>query len=83
MVLPLEGTPATGAADDGILRELLDAGVAPLVLHVFDESTVPMFWDDALEVWGALRAGAATALAVVNADGKAAGDAAVDEISYN
>ncbi|MPY76342.1 MAG: hypothetical protein GEU87_19040 [Alphaproteobacteria bacterium] len=43
----------------------------------------PMFWDDALEVWGRHEADALSALAVVNADGKAASDCIVEEISCN
>jgi acyl dehydratase len=43
----------------------------------------PMFWDDALEVWGNLRSNSITALAVVNADGKATSDGIVEAISYN
>ena len=43
----------------------------------------PMFWDDALEVWGEARADRTTALAVVNADGKATSDGAVETISCN
>lgn len=41
----------------------------------------PMFWDDALEVWEQHEAGALAALTVVNADGKAASDCTVEEIS--
>ena len=44
----------------------------------------PMFWDDALDVWGRNdEDGVPTALAIVNADGKATGDCTIDEISYN
>jgi acyl dehydratase len=43
----------------------------------------PMFWDDALEVWGEFRADRMTALAVVNADGKATSGGAVEAISYD
>ncbi len=43
----------------------------------------PMFWDDALEVWGRLEADAVTALAVVNRDGKVTSDGIVEAISYN
>ena len=45
----------------------------------------PMFWDDALEVWGRRAADThspITALAVINAEGKVANDCVVDEIGY-
>ena len=45
----------------------------------------PMFWDDALEVWGRRTAaddGPITALAVINGDGKAASECAIDAVGY-
>jgi acyl dehydratase len=45
----------------------------------------PMFWDEALEVWGRRAAGGngpMTALAVINGEGKVANDCQVDEIGY-
>lgn len=43
----------------------------------------PMFWDDALEVWGMVRSDTVIALAVVNAEGRATSDGAVEAISYD
>ena len=44
-LLPLDGTPRSAEAVRGVVRLLATAGVELLVLHVFDASTVPMFWD--------------------------------------
>jgi nucleotide-binding universal stress UspA family protein len=46
IVLPLEGSQATTDAISGVLAELRAAGVAAVVVHVLDDTTVPMFWDD-------------------------------------
>ena len=45
VLIPLEGTTATSAPIVGIIGRLADAGVVPIVLHVFDVHTVPHFWD--------------------------------------
>lgn len=55
VLLPLDGTPEAAAAADAVTELLADAGVDLVVLHVFDASTVPPFWDQpahALSAWG-------------------------------
>ncbi len=45
----------------------------------------PMFWDEALEVWGRRAAGDSgplTALAVINPEGKVANACVVDDVAY-
>lgn len=44
-LLPLDGTARSAEAVRGVARLLASAGVELLVLHVFDATTVPMFWD--------------------------------------
>lgn len=44
-LLPLDGTVESAAAVAGTMRLLCDAGVDLVVLHVFDATTVPRFWD--------------------------------------
>jgi nucleotide-binding universal stress UspA family protein len=56
VLLPLDGTPEAAAAVSEATALFADAGVDLLVLHVFDESTVPRFWDQpahALPAWSA------------------------------
>ncbi len=53
-LLPLEGTVEAAAAVSETMRLLCDAGVDLVVLHVFDATTVPRFWDHeghADQVW--------------------------------
>jgi nucleotide-binding universal stress UspA family protein len=47
-LIPLEGTDQTSEAVTGALHDLIGAGVQPIAIHVFDESTVPRFWDQPL-----------------------------------
>ena len=47
VLLPLDGSWEAAAAVAPAARFLADAGVELVVLHVFDESTVPRFWDQA------------------------------------
>lgn len=54
VLLPLDGTPEAAAAVSEATELFAEAGVDLLVLHVFDESTVPRFWDQpahALPAW--------------------------------
>lgn len=44
-LIPLDGTPESAAAVAETIRLLADAGVDLVVLHVFDATTVPKFWD--------------------------------------
>jgi nucleotide-binding universal stress UspA family protein len=44
-LVPLNGAPEAAAAVNETIRLLADAGVDLVVLHVFDASTVPRFWD--------------------------------------
>jgi nucleotide-binding universal stress UspA family protein len=44
-LIPLDGTPESAAAVAGTIRLLAGAGVDLVVLHVFDATTVPRFWD--------------------------------------
>lgn len=56
VLLPLDGTPEATAAVYEATELFAEAGVDLLVLHVFDESTVPRFWDQpahALPAWSA------------------------------
>jgi len=46
VLVPLEGTAETSLTVTDPLFELTRAGVEPIALHVFDEQTVPRFWDD-------------------------------------
>jgi nucleotide-binding universal stress UspA family protein len=46
VLVPLEGTAETSVTVTDPLIELSRAGVEPIALHVFDEETVPRFWDD-------------------------------------
>ena len=47
VLLPLDGTPETAKAVNPTVRRLLARGAEVLAAHVFDESTVPAFWDQA------------------------------------
>lgn len=47
VLLPLDGTPETATAVDPTVRRLVAGGAEVLAAHVFDESTVPAFWDQA------------------------------------
>jgi nucleotide-binding universal stress UspA family protein len=47
VLVPLEGSTASSLTVADPLAELIRAGVEPIALHVFDERTVPRFWDDA------------------------------------
>ena len=44
-LIPLDGTPESAVAVAETIRLLADAGVDLVVLHVFDATTVPKFWD--------------------------------------
>ncbi len=44
-LVPLDGRPASAEAVEPMLRLLGEAGVDMLVVHVFDDATVPTFWD--------------------------------------
>jgi nucleotide-binding universal stress UspA family protein len=45
VLIPLDGTPESAAAVSQTIRLLAGAGVDLVVLHVFDATTVPKFWD--------------------------------------
>jgi nucleotide-binding universal stress UspA family protein len=45
LLIPLDGTPEAAAAVDEAVELFAQAGVDLVVLHVFDEVTVPRFWD--------------------------------------
>lgn len=47
VLLPLDGSRQAAAAVAPTAALLADAGVDLVVLHVFDEDTVPLFWDQA------------------------------------
>lgn len=44
-LIPLDGTPESAAAVAETIRLLAQAGVDLIVLHVFNATTVPRFWD--------------------------------------
>jgi len=44
-LIPLDGTPESAAAVAETIRLLAGAGVDIVVLHVFDATTAPKFWD--------------------------------------
>lgn len=44
-LIPLDGTPESAAAVAQTIRLLAGAGADLVVLHVFDATTVPKFWD--------------------------------------
>lgn len=44
-LVPLEGSAHSSACLVGALRDLADAGVELVGVHVFDTATVPRFWD--------------------------------------
>ena len=53
-LIPLDGTPESATAVAKTIRLLAHAGVDLVVLHVFDATTVPKFWDQpghAAQVW--------------------------------
>jgi nucleotide-binding universal stress UspA family protein len=45
VLVPLDGTEETARALEPVLRLCDDAGLETLVLHVFDRTTAPAFWD--------------------------------------
>jgi nucleotide-binding universal stress UspA family protein len=45
VLIPLDGTPEAAAAVDRSVELFARAGVDLVVLHVFDQATVPRFWD--------------------------------------
>ncbi|GAA2899174.1 hypothetical protein GCM10010517_64670 [Streptosporangium fragile] len=47
VLLPLDGSPEAAAAVTGAAGLFARTGVDLVVLHVFDEATVPRFWDQA------------------------------------
>ena len=47
VLLPLDGSREAAAAVAPTVRLLTDAGIDLVVLHVFDRTTVPRFWDQA------------------------------------
>jgi hypothetical protein len=47
VLVPLDGTPEAAAAVSEAVGLFAGAGVDVVVLHVFDTSTVPRFWDQA------------------------------------
>jgi hypothetical protein len=47
VLVPLDGTPEAAAAVAQTVGLFAGAGVDVVVLHVFDASTVPRFWDQA------------------------------------
>ncbi len=51
VLLPLDGSQESAAAVAPTARLLADAGVDLVVLHVFTETTVPRFWDQAAHAW--------------------------------
>jgi nucleotide-binding universal stress UspA family protein len=44
-LVPLDGCPESADAVEPVLRLLGEAGVDLVVVHVFDQATVPSFWD--------------------------------------
>jgi len=44
-LIPLDGRPQSAEAVEPILRLLAEAGVDIVAVHVFDQATVPSFWD--------------------------------------
>ena len=55
-LVPLDGTGRSAAAVADLVGLLAGAGVDIVVLHVFDATTVPMFWDQAAhagQAWSA------------------------------
>lgn len=55
VLVPLDGTQASADALRGASQIFADAGVDIVGLHVFDQSTLPRFWDQphhAAESWG-------------------------------
>jgi nucleotide-binding universal stress UspA family protein len=53
VLLPLDGSAESTAAVAHATDLLSRAGVELVVLHVFDEATVPRFWDQAAHSWRA------------------------------
>ncbi|WAX57657.1 universal stress protein [Jatrophihabitans cynanchi] len=56
VLVPLDGTPASAEAVADLVALLAGAGVDIVVLHVFDATTAPMFWDQAAhtqQAWSA------------------------------
>lgn len=54
VLLPLDGAPATSRAVADMVRTLATYGAHVTAVHVFDEATVPAFWDQpahALPTW--------------------------------
>lgn len=47
VLVPLDGRRETALSVAPLVRRFLGAGVQVRVLHVFDETTVPAFWDQA------------------------------------
>jgi hypothetical protein len=47
VLVPLDGTVESAGAVAGTMRLFASAGVEVVVLHVFDATTVPAFWDQA------------------------------------
>jgi hypothetical protein len=47
VLLPLDGSPETARAVAPLAELLLASGTDVIATHVFDESTVPAFWDQA------------------------------------
>lgn len=47
VLLPLDGSPETAASVAPLAARLADAHSRVLIVHVFDEATVPAFWDQA------------------------------------
>jgi nucleotide-binding universal stress UspA family protein len=45
ILIPLDGTPSSAEAVDRLCEAFAQSGVEIVVLHVFDESTTPRFWD--------------------------------------
>ena len=44
-LVPLDGRPESAKAVEPVLRLLGEAGIDLVVVHVFDQATVPSFWD--------------------------------------
>ncbi|WP_199433727.1 universal stress protein [Qaidamihabitans albus] len=47
VLLPLDGSAEAAAAVGDTMRLFADAGIELVILHVFDEATTPLFWDQA------------------------------------
>lgn len=45
ILIPLDGAPSSAKAVDRLCAACAHSGVEIIVLHVFDESTTPPFWD--------------------------------------